>query len=68
VTAALLISYWYRYNSHLDKIPIPGAEVPKFGAYLGAIPVLIVAIVMSLAVNRAYNQTRGRSFIDEVYV
>jgi exopolysaccharide biosynthesis polyprenyl glycosylphosphotransferase len=67
VTAALLISYWYRYNSHLDKIPIPGGEVPKFGAYLGAIPVLIVAIVMSLAVNRAYNQTRGRSFIDEVY-
>jgi exopolysaccharide biosynthesis polyprenyl glycosylphosphotransferase len=67
VTAALLISYWYRYNSRLDKIPITGGEVPQFGAYLGAIPVLIVALVVSLAVNRAYNQTRGRGFVDEAY-
>jgi exopolysaccharide biosynthesis polyprenyl glycosylphosphotransferase len=67
VTAALLISYWYRYDSHLDKIPIPGGEVPTFSAYVGAVPVLIVVVVLSLAVNRGYSQTRGRGFVDEAY-
>jgi len=67
VTAALLISYWYRYNSHLDKIPVPGSEAPDFARYLQAIPVLVVIMATALAVNRAYAQTRGRSFVDEAY-
>jgi len=67
VTAAVLISYWYRYNSHLDKIPVPGSEAPDFARYLQAIPVLVVIMATALAVNRAYAQTRGRSFVDEAY-
>lgn len=67
MTAALLISYWYRYNSHLDKIPVPGSEAPDFARYLQAIPVLVVIMATALAVNRAYAQTRGRSFVDEAY-
>ena len=67
MTAAVLISYWYRYNSHLDKIPVPGSEAPDFARYLQAIPVLVVIMATALAVNRAYAQTRGRSFVDEAY-
>jgi exopolysaccharide biosynthesis polyprenyl glycosylphosphotransferase len=61
------LAYWYRFHSHLDRIPVPGGEAPTFSAYLQAIPVLILAILAALAINRAYAQTRGRSFIDETY-
>jgi exopolysaccharide biosynthesis polyprenyl glycosylphosphotransferase len=67
VGAALLISYWYRYTSHIDKIPVPGSEAPDFGRYVEAIPVLVLVMAAALAVNRAYAQTRGRSFVDEAY-
>ena len=67
LAGALLIAYWYRYNSHLDRIPVPGNEPPTFDRYLQAIPVLVLVIGAALAINRAYSQSRGRSFIDEAY-
>ena len=67
MAVALLLAYWYRFNSHLDRIPVPGGEVPKFSAYLEAVPVVVLTILAALAINRAYAQTRGRSFIDEAY-
>jgi exopolysaccharide biosynthesis polyprenyl glycosylphosphotransferase len=62
---ALLVAYNYRF--HLDRIPIPGSEPPAFNRYLAVIPVVMLVMVVCLAVNRAYNRTRGRAFIDEVY-
>src|SRR5258708_33317896 len=67
VVAALLLAYWYRYLSHRDPIPVPGVESPDFGRYLQAVPVLVVVMLVALAVNRGYAQTRGRAFIDEAY-
>jgi len=67
VALALLISYWYRYKSHLDRIPVPGSEPPDFKRYLAAIPVLVVVMVVTLALNRGYVQARGRAFLDEAY-
>ena len=65
IAIALLVAYNYRF--HLDPIPIPGTEPPAFNRYIAAIPVVILVILVSLAVNRAYTQPRGRAFIDEVY-
>ena len=67
VAIALLISYWYRYKSHLDRIPVPGSEPPDFKRYVAAIPVLVVVMVVTLALNRGYVQARGRAFLDEAY-
>ncbi len=67
VVGALLLAYWYRYLSHRDPIPVPGVESPDFGRYLQAAPVLVVVMLVALAVNRGYAQTRGRAFIDEAY-
>ncbi|HEV1997782.1 MAG TPA: undecaprenyl-phosphate glucose phosphotransferase [Candidatus Dormibacteraeota bacterium] len=67
VSVALMISYWYRYHSHLDRIPVPGSEPPDFKRYLAAIPVVIVVMVTTLLLNRGYVQARGRAFVDEAY-
>ncbi|MGI8608607.1 MAG: undecaprenyl-phosphate glucose phosphotransferase [Candidatus Dormibacteria bacterium] len=67
VAAALLVSYWYRYNSHLDRIPVPGTEPPDFKRYLAAIPVVVVVMVTTLLLNRGYVQARGRAYLDEAY-
>lgn len=64
---ALLASYWYRYLSHLDHIPITGGEVPRFMPYLYAIPVIAIIGVLALAGTKSYAQKRGRSFVDESY-
>ncbi|MFY9614332.1 MAG: undecaprenyl-phosphate glucose phosphotransferase [Candidatus Dormiibacterota bacterium] len=65
VAAAVLLAYHYRF--HFDRIPIPGTEPPSFERYVAAIPVVIVVLVVSLAINRGYTQTRGRAFLDEIY-
>ena len=67
VVIALLASYWYRYNSHLDRIPVPGTEPPDFKRYLAAIPVVIAVMVTTLLLNRGYVQARGRAYLDEAY-
>jgi exopolysaccharide biosynthesis polyprenyl glycosylphosphotransferase len=67
VVLALLVSYWYRYSSHLDRIPVPGTEPPDFKRYLAAIPVLVVVMVLTVSLNRGYVQARGRAFLDEAY-
>jgi exopolysaccharide biosynthesis polyprenyl glycosylphosphotransferase len=67
LAAALVASYWYRYHSGLDKIRVPGDSPPDFSRYLAAIPVLIAVMVMTLLLNRAYVQARGRAFLDEGY-
>jgi exopolysaccharide biosynthesis polyprenyl glycosylphosphotransferase len=64
---ALLASYWYRYKSHLDHLPITGGEVPQFLPYLYAIPVIASVGVLALAGTKSYSQKRGRSFVDETY-
>lgn len=61
----MLLAYHYRF--HLDRIPIPGTEPPDYSRYLVAVPITIAVMVISLAINRAYAQIRGRAFIDEVY-
>ncbi|MHB8507640.1 MAG: undecaprenyl-phosphate glucose phosphotransferase [Candidatus Dormibacteria bacterium] len=65
VAAALVLAYRYRF--YVDRIPIPGVEVPNFVPYVRGIPVLWAAVIPALAANRAYVQKRGRSFVDEVY-
>jgi exopolysaccharide biosynthesis polyprenyl glycosylphosphotransferase len=67
VAGALLISYWYRYHSHLDRIPVPGVEPPDFQRYLAAIPVVVAVMAITLFLNRAYIQARGRALLDEMY-
>jgi exopolysaccharide biosynthesis polyprenyl glycosylphosphotransferase len=67
VAAALMVSYWYRYLSHLDRIPVPGVEPPDFKRYVAAIPVVLVVMAVTLLLNRAYIQARGRSLLDESY-
>ena len=64
---ALLLSYWYRYHSHLDRIPVPGNEPPDFNRYLAAIPVVVGVMIATLLLNRGYVQARGRAFLDEAY-
>ena len=64
---ALLVSYWYRYSSHLDKIRVPGDVAPDFKRYVVAIPVLVVVMGTTLALNRGYVQARGRAYLDEAY-
>jgi exopolysaccharide biosynthesis polyprenyl glycosylphosphotransferase len=67
ITLALLVSYWYRYHSHLDRIPVPGIEPPDFNRYLAAIPVVVLVMAITLFLNRAYIQARGRALLDETY-
>ena len=67
ICAAVALLAAYNYRFHLDRIPIPGTEPPAFDRYIVAIPVVMLVMVVCLAVNRAYNRTRGRAFIDEVY-
>ena len=67
IAGAVLVSYWYRYHSGLDKIPVPGESAPDFNRYVAAIPVVILVMGMTLLVNRAYIQARGRAFLDEAY-
>ena len=66
VVAAVLLSYWYRYYSHLDPIEVPGGLPPSYPEYLKAIPVAAVVIVLGIAINRGYAQARGRALVDEV--
>jgi exopolysaccharide biosynthesis polyprenyl glycosylphosphotransferase len=67
VAASVLLSYWYRYNSHVDRIDIPGGAAPPFDRYFQAIPVVVLLMLFGIAINRGYARTRGRSFLDEAY-
>ncbi|MEA2645289.1 MAG: hypothetical protein QOE92_372 [Chloroflexota bacterium] len=62
----MLLSYWYRYTSHLDPIEITGGAVPAYAEYVKAIPVAAAVIVLGIAINRGYAQSRGRALVDEV--
>ncbi|MFN2463708.1 MAG: undecaprenyl-phosphate glucose phosphotransferase [Candidatus Dormibacteria bacterium] len=65
--AAVLVAYWYRYVSRLDRIPVPGESAPDLRRYVAAIPVVVVVMGITLFLNRAYIQSRGRAFLDEAY-
>ncbi|MDQ6748538.1 MAG: undecaprenyl-phosphate glucose phosphotransferase, partial [Candidatus Dormibacteraeota bacterium] len=67
IALAVLASYWYRYHSGLDRIPVPGESAPDFKRYLAAIPVVVVVMIVTLFLNRAYIQARGRALLDESY-
>jgi exopolysaccharide biosynthesis polyprenyl glycosylphosphotransferase len=67
VGLAVLVSYWYRYKSGLDKIPVPGESAPEFERYVQAIPVVVLVMLITLLLNRGYIQARGRALLDESY-
>ena len=67
IGGAVLLSYWYRYHSGLDRIPVPGESAPEFDRYMAAIPLVMAVMVFSVLVNRGYIQARGRAFLDEAY-
>ncbi|MFN2465396.1 MAG: undecaprenyl-phosphate glucose phosphotransferase [Candidatus Dormibacteria bacterium] len=67
ISGAVMLSYWYRYHSGLDRIPVPGESAPDFKRYLAAVPVVVLVMLVTLLLNRAYIQARGRALLDESY-
>ncbi|MEO6796194.1 MAG: undecaprenyl-phosphate glucose phosphotransferase [Candidatus Dormibacter sp.] len=57
----------YNYRFHVDRIPIPGLELPAFGPYLAAAPVVVAVFILTFAFNGVYRIRRGRPLLDEVF-
>lgn len=65
VAAGVILAYNYRY--HVDRIPIPGTEPPAFGAYLLALPAVVLIFVVTFAFSGVYRIRRGRPILDELF-
>jgi FlaA1/EpsC-like NDP-sugar epimerase len=64
VSAGALVGFQFRF--YLSGVPIPGNQVPKFHAYLLAIPVVAALWVLTFAFTGRYRVRLGQSFVDEV--
>jgi Undecaprenyl-phosphate glucose phosphotransferase len=53
------VAYWIRYGKADQSLP--------FGPYLAAIPVVVAAYLLALAVNRQYSSWRGRTLVDQIF-
>jgi len=64
VSAGALGGYQYRF--YLSGVPIPGNQVPRFDAYLLAVPVVAGLWVLTFAFTGRYRVSLGQSFVDEI--
>jgi exopolysaccharide biosynthesis polyprenyl glycosylphosphotransferase len=65
VVISVLAAYWYRFNLGPT---IPGTSDPNvFGAYLIAIPLVVVLYALALSLNRQYSSWRGRTLVDQLF-
>lgn len=65
VALSLIAAYWYRFDGQPQSAPL--LESPNLGAYLVAIPILVLLYGFALALNRQYTSWRGRSLIDQLF-
>lgn len=64
VAVGALIGYQYRF--HISGVPIPGGQVPSFGAYALAVPVVVGLWVLVFLGTGRYRLQRGQSYVDEI--
>jgi Undecaprenyl-phosphate glucose phosphotransferase len=53
------VAYWIRYGNADQALPL--------APYLAAIPVVVAAYLLALAVNRQYSSWRGRTLVDQLF-
>ncbi|HEY6539017.1 MAG TPA: exopolysaccharide biosynthesis polyprenyl glycosylphosphotransferase [Candidatus Dormibacteraeota bacterium] len=64
VAGGALLGYQYRF--YLSGVPIPGHQVPRFDAYLLAVPVVAGLWVLTFAFTGRYRVSLGQAFVDEI--
>lgn len=64
VAVGALVGYQFRF--YLSGVPIPGSQVPRFDAYLLAVPVVAALWVLTFAFTGRYRVHLGQSFVDEI--
>ncbi len=62
VIAAVVGAFWYYHN--LDPLRRTEGPALAFGPYVGALPVVALLFLVSLALNRQYGSWRGRTLMD----
>jgi len=57
--ASVPAGYWIKYANATQSLP--------FGPYLGAIPIVVVLYIFSLAATGQYRSWRGRTLVDQLF-
>jgi exopolysaccharide biosynthesis polyprenyl glycosylphosphotransferase len=65
VVLSVVAAYWYRFEVQPQSSPLP--ESPNLGAYMVAIPIVVLLYAFALALNRQYTSWRGRSLVDQLF-
>jgi exopolysaccharide biosynthesis polyprenyl glycosylphosphotransferase len=64
VAVGAVVGFQFRF--YLSGVPIPGTQVPRFDAYLLAVPVVAGLWVLTFAFTGRYRVHLGQSFVDEI--